>query len=151
MGNSDITCAARGAEYLFPNTACVLDVGGHHHFRVGGEAHLWNPKTIASLQRAVRLDEAKSYEEFSKLVNDYTARTQRPMSHVRNYFDCIKSRQLTVANPEVMHRSMSTVHAANICMWLKRDMKYDPVREEFVNDAEANRLRARGMRAPWII
>jgi hypothetical protein len=89
--------------------------------------------------------------DFSKLVKDYIARTERPMSHVRNYFDCIKSRRLTVANPEVMHRSMSTVHAANICMWLKRDMKYDPAKEEFVNDAEANRLRSRAQRAPWII
>ncbi len=89
--------------------------------------------------------------DFGKLVNDYIARTQRPMSHVRNYFDCIKSRRLTVANPEVMHRSMSTVHAANICMWLKRDLQYDPVKEEFINDAEANRLRSRAMRAPWMI
>ena len=89
--------------------------------------------------------------DFSKLVKDYMARTERPMSHVRNLFDCIKSRRLTVASPEVMHRSMSTVHAANICMWLKRDLKYDPVKEEFVNDPEANRLRSRAMRAPWII
>ena len=89
--------------------------------------------------------------DFSKLVKDYSARTERPMSHMRNYLDCIKSRRLTVANPEVMHRSMSTVHAANICMWLQRDMKYDPVKEEFLNDAEANRLRSRAMRAPWII
>jgi hypothetical protein len=89
--------------------------------------------------------------DFSKLVKDYIARTERPMSHMRNYLDCIKSRRLTVANPEVMHRSMSTVHAANICMWLQRDMKYDPVKEEFLNDAEANRLRSRAMRAPWII
>ena len=89
--------------------------------------------------------------DFSKLVKDYMARTERPMSHVRNLFDSIKSRRLTVANPEVMHRSMSTVHAANICMWLKRDLKYDPVKEEFVNDPEANRLRSRAMRAPWII
>ena len=89
--------------------------------------------------------------DFSMLVKDYSARTERPMSHMRNYLDCIKSRRLTVANPEVMHRSMSTVHAANICMWLQRDMKYDPVKEEFLNDAEANRLRSRAMRAPWII
>ena len=89
--------------------------------------------------------------EFSKVVKDYMARTGRPMSHVRNFFDCVKSRRPTVANPEVMHRSMSTVHAANICMWLKRDMHYDPVKEEFVNDPEANRLRSRAMRAPWII
>jgi hypothetical protein len=89
--------------------------------------------------------------DFGKLVNDYIARTRHPMSHVRDFFNCIKSRRLTVANPEVMHRSMSTVHAANICMWLKRDMKYDPAKEEFINDAEANRLRSRAMRAPWII
>jgi hypothetical protein len=89
--------------------------------------------------------------DLRKVVGDYMARTQRPMSHVRNFFDSIKSRRLTVAHPEVMHRTMSTVHAANICMWLKRDMKYDPIKEEFVNDAEANRLRSRAMREPWII
>ena len=89
--------------------------------------------------------------DFDKLVGEYTERTKHPMSHVRDLFDCIKSRRLTVANPVVMHRSMTTVHAANICMWLKRDMKYDPVKEEFVGDAEANRLRSRAMREPWII
>ena len=89
-------------------------------------------------------------DDFRKLVDDYKARTQRPMNHVRNFFDCIKSRRPTVANPVVMHRSMSAVHAANICMWLKRDMRYDPVKEEFVNDPEANRLRSRAMREPWM-
>ncbi len=89
--------------------------------------------------------------DFSKVVGDYMARTQRPMSHVRDFFNCVKSRRLTVANPVVMHRSMSAVHAANICMWLKRDMKYDPVKEEFAGDAEANRLRSRAQRAPWTI
>jgi hypothetical protein len=90
-------------------------------------------------------------DESSKLVKDYMARTQRPMSHVRNFFDCVKSRRQTVANPEMMHRSMSTVHAANICMWLKRDMHFDPAKEEFIKDAEANRLRSRAMRDPWIV
>ena len=72
------------------------------------------------------------------------------MSHTRNFLDCVKSRQLCVANAEVMHRSMSTVHAANIAMWLKRDMNYDPAKEEFANDVEANRLRSRAQREPWI-
>lgn len=89
--------------------------------------------------------------EFNRVVRDYMARTQRPMSHVRDFFDCVKSRRQPVTNPEVMHRSMSTVHAANICMWLKRDVRYDPVKEEFPNDPEANRLRSRAMREPWII
>ncbi len=89
--------------------------------------------------------------DYKKIVGDYTARTGRALNHMRNYLDCVKSRQLTVANPVVMHRTMTAVHAANICMWLKRDMKYDPVKEEFVGDAEANRLRSRAMREPWII
>jgi hypothetical protein len=35
-------------------------------------------------------------------------------------------------------------------MWLGRDMKYDPVKAEFIGDAEANRLRSRAQREPWI-
>ena len=88
--------------------------------------------------------------DYKKIVRDYQDRTQRPMNHMRNYLDCVRSRRLTVANPEVMYRSMSTVHAANICMWVKRDLRYDPVKAEFVNDPEANRLRSRAMREPWI-
>jgi len=89
--------------------------------------------------------------DFKKVVGEYVARTQRPMNHVRDFFDCMRTRRQTVANAEVMYRSMSTVHAANICMWLKRDMKFDPVKAEFINDPEANRLRSRAMREPWII
>ena len=89
-------------------------------------------------------------DDFKKLVQDYMARTQRPMSHMRDYLNCIKSRRQTVANPVMMHRSMTTVHAANICMWLKRDMKFDTTKEEFINDPEANRYLSRAMREPWI-
>jgi len=89
--------------------------------------------------------------DFKKVVGDYMERTARPMNHMRNFLDCVKSRQPTVANPEVMYRSMTTVHCANICMWLKRDTRYDPGKAEFINDPEANRLRSRAMRAPWVI
>lgn len=90
-------------------------------------------------------------EDYRKLVDGYVARTQRPMNHWRDFVDCIKSRRQPVANPVMMHRSMSTVHAANICMWLKRDMRFDPKKQEFVGDVEANRLRSRAQREPWIM
>ena len=89
--------------------------------------------------------------EYDKVVGEYVARTGRSLDHMRNFLDCVKSRELTVANPSVMHRSMSTVHAANICMWLERDMEFDPVAEAFINDDEANRLRARAQRDSWTI
>ncbi len=88
--------------------------------------------------------------DFDKIVKDYMERTGRPMSHARNFLDCVRSRKPTVANAEVMFHSMSTVHAANICMWLKRDMKYDPAKKEFA-DADANGFLSRPMRAPWVI
>lgn len=101
--------------------------------------------------------------DFDKVVRAYQERTGRPLNdppnlsrvtnggHVRDFFDCVKSRRQAIANPEIMHRSMTTVHAANICMWLRRNMRYDPAKEEFIDDAEANRLRSRAMREPWII
>lgn len=88
--------------------------------------------------------------EFSRVISEYVARTGRSLDHMQNFLDCVRSRERTVANPEVMHHSMTTVHAANICMWLKRSLKFDPVKEEFVGDEEANRLRSRAMREPYV-
>jgi hypothetical protein len=105
---------------------------------------------VADSYKEPEVSSSSLLEDGDKLLADYMERTQRPMNHVRNFFDCVKSRQTTVANPDVMHHTMSTVHAANICMWLKRDLKYDPVKEEFIGDPEANRLRTRAQRDPWI-
>ncbi len=83
------------------------------------------------------------------MVSDYTARSQHPLGHVRDFLSCVKTRRLTVANPEAMHRSMTTNHAINLCLLLRRDLKWDPVKEEFINDPQANRLRSRALRQPW--
>jgi len=89
--------------------------------------------------------------QFKEVVGEYVARTGRSLDHMRNFLDCVKSREETVANPIVMHQGMSTVHAANICMWLGRDLQFDPETETFVKDDEANRLLARAQREPWVI
>ncbi len=89
--------------------------------------------------------------EYKQVVGEYVERTGRSLDHMRNFLDCVKSREQTVANPSVMHCSMSTVHAANICMWLGRDMHFDPAAEQFINDGEANRMRSRAQREPWVL
>jgi hypothetical protein len=89
--------------------------------------------------------------EFKKVVGDYVARTQRPMNHMRDFLDCTRTRRLTVANPEVMFRSMSICLAADICDQVKRNLKFDLLKAEFIGDAEANRLCFRAMREPWMI
>ena len=46
--------------------------------------------------------------------------------HVRNFLDCIKSRQDPIAPVEVGHRSVSVCHLGNIAMRLKRKIRWDP-------------------------
>ncbi len=89
--------------------------------------------------------------EFKKVLADYTARTQRSLDHVRDFFDCIRSRRPTAAGPEVMCRSMNICLAADVCEQLQRNLKFDLRKAEFVGDPEANRMRSRAMRPPYTI
>lgn len=72
-------------------------------------------------------------------------------SHTANFFQCIRSRALTNANSRVMRNSHITCHAAAIAWKLNRKLTFDPAKEMFVNDAEANRLLSRPTREPWKI
>ena len=67
-------------------------------------------------------------------------------AHARNFFDCVRSRKETVANPDVMRRSHIACHAAAIAWVLQRKLKFDPVKEAFLGDDEANFLRTRPSR-----
>jgi hypothetical protein len=87
--------------------------------------------------------------DYRRKLSDYTARTHRQLNHVRDFFDCIRSRRLPVAHPEVMYRSMNICLAADICEQLRRNLKFDLLQAEFVGDPEANRLRSRAMRTPY--
>lgn len=70
-------------------------------------------------------------------------------SHRQNWLDCIRSGQRPVADVEIGARSAQVCHLGNIGYRLRRVLRWNPQREEFVNDAEANRLRSRENRAPW--
>jgi predicted dehydrogenase len=72
-------------------------------------------------------------------------------SHARNFLDCIKSRRKPAANSQVMRRSHTACHAAALAWILNRKLKFDPVKEEFIGDDEANGLRSRSARAPWAV
>ncbi|HDP33535.1 MAG TPA: Gfo/Idh/MocA family oxidoreductase [Candidatus Hydrogenedentes bacterium] len=72
-------------------------------------------------------------------------------NHVREFLNCVKSRQQPRSTAEAAHRSISACHCANIAVRLKRAVKWDPVKESFVDDEEANRLRSRAFREPWMI
>lgn len=67
-------------------------------------------------------------------------------AHSQNFFQCIRTRELTAANQDVMRRSHIASHAAAIAWILGRKLRFDPVKEEFIGDDDANRLRSRPSR-----
>jgi len=71
--------------------------------------------------------------------------------HVRNLLDCIKTRAQPRANAEVACQTHITCHAANVAAFLNRKVKYDPKKNEFIGDDQANRLRSEALRGPWRI
>ena len=71
------------------------------------------------------------------------------VGHHSNWLQCIKSRARTSTDEEIGHRSASLGHLAIVAFKLGRSLIWDPVREVFPGDAEANRLCSRAMRQPW--
>jgi hypothetical protein len=71
--------------------------------------------------------------------------------HHQDFLDCVKSRKRPICDVEVGAHSVMVCHLGNITFWLKRPLKWDPVKEEFIGDAEANRWLDRPKRAPWHI
>jgi hypothetical protein len=87
--------------------------------------------------------------ELGELASKPSASGLDVAAHARNFFDCIKSRGTTAANPRVMRHSHIACHAAALAWVLNRKLTIDPDREQFVDDEEANGLRTRPARAPW--
>jgi len=52
----------------------VLDNPGDFHWRSGGEVHMWNPKTLASIQLAARTNSKEAYMQFAKVSDDDSTR-----------------------------------------------------------------------------
>ena len=69
--------------------------------------------------------------------------------HVRDFLDAVRSRGQTRANADAACQSHIACHAANIALFLGRRVKYDPVKNEFIGDEAANRLRSEALREPW--
>lgn len=77
IGGVDLPILAKEAllrhRHAFPDRAVnghTLDVGGEYQWRSDGEAHLFSPQTIHTLQRAVREGNYDLYKQYASLVNE---------------------------------------------------------------------------------
>ena len=70
-------------------------------------------------------------------------------NHAGNWLECIRTRKRPICDVEVGCRSVTVCHLGNIAYWLGRPLKWNPEKEEFVNDPVADRWRDRPKRTPW--
>ena len=77
------------------------------------------------------------------------ARGQPRVSHLQNWIECIKSREKPAADVEIGHRATVICHLGNIARWVGRKLRWDPEKEVFPDDAEANAYLERPMRKPY--
>ncbi len=82
------------------------------------------------------------------LKNVPTAGTD-PANHIRDFLNCVKTRGIAQSNADRVANSHIACHAAYIAWQLGRKLTLDTKRIEFVDDAEANRMRSRAYREPW--
>lgn len=75
-----------------------------------------------------------------------TGKMDAIINHVGNFFDCVESRNTPISDIESQHRSATTCHLANLSMRLGRSLTWDPEREEFPNDDQANAMLRREQR-----
>lgn len=109
----------------------------------GGAIFVGERGTLEIHRSKVTSDPAGLAEE---VIRSDEIRLEVSDNHMRNWLDCIKSRNRPIADVEVGHRSATVCHLGNIARWVGRRLRWDPERETFVGDTEANELLDRERR-----
>ncbi len=87
--------------------------------------------------------------ELADSLRDVDTRKSGKDSHMENWFECMKTRSRPVADVEIGHRSTTFCHLGNIARWTGRRLDWDPEKEEFKGDSNANKLLERPQRAGY--
>jgi len=101
----------------------------------------------------LKIDRGRIESNPDEIALDLMAKRPRGLNdgHIRNWLDCIKSRQTPNADIEIGHRSATVCHLGNIARYLGRKLQWDPVKEQFIGDAEANTRLDVERRKPWVL
>jgi hypothetical protein len=85
----------------------------------------------------------------NEVIGPDEIRLYHSRDHQQNFLDCVRSRKETITPIEIAHRSISVGLLGEIAMLLGRKLRWNPDKEEFINDEMANRMLCRTMRSPW--
>ena len=106
------------------------------------------PASPGQFQKWNKPFEEESFDNNSRLLGDASS-ADSTTGMIRNFLDCVKSRNVPLCPLEEGHRSTSFAHLANIALIVKERLQWDAVNERFVNNEKANLLLGYEYRKPW--
>jgi len=84
-------------------------------------------------------------------IGDQQKRVYKSENHYKDFLQAIRNRTKPICDVEVGHRTSSLCNLANIAYELKRPIQWNPKKEKFKNDNEANALLGRRFNPEWKI
>ena len=111
----------------------------------GGAVFVGEKGTVTAYTGIVKWDPP----ELGKGAPPSSKRFYRGPMHTRQWLKSIRARQRPTCDVEVGHRAATIAHIGNIARWLGRRLRWDPAKETFPGDAEADAMLSRPQRPPW--
>ncbi len=108
------------------------------------------PTTRGQFQTWEKLADAEEFTPGDEMLADGSSRNST-QNLVRNFLDCMKSRNTPLCTLEEGHRSTSFAHLGNIALATRQRLDWDPEKEVFTNSREANRLLHYKYRKPYTL
>lgn len=111
--------------------------------------------TVRFIGEKGRLDVSRSILDsnpaniISATIQPNETRLYESNDHYLDWLDCIKTGKKPVCDVEIGHRTSSVCNVANIAYALRRPLEWNPTKEKFKNDKEANALLAPNFREGW--
>lgn len=142
------TCTKYRINLKYPGGITMVIAGGYPDIRqgtkwIGTDGWVW-------VSRGGFEASNSDWVEMQRLP-DQLRKIKLPIStdHIRNFLDCVKSRQKTITPVEVAHHSTIPGHLGLIAMLVGRKIKWDARNERIVGDSTAAKYLRREYRLPW--
>ncbi len=132
----DAACSKSIINYRYAN-GVVLTLSSYDA-RLGGGGTFIGEKGSITIFRGGYECNPKGLDEEPLPAN--AIRVYKSDNHMQNFYDCVESRKDPIMNVENGHRVATLCHLGNIARWLGRPLKWDPEKETFPGDDEANQL-----------
>lgn len=129
-----------GLKFTYANGVEMFHGGPSGCTFEGSDATLYVDRNKMECTKEEILKEPLTKEDSSIIVAD---------NHKKNWLEAIRGNKKTLCPAEVGHRSASICHLGNIGYRVGKPLEWDPVKETFTNNQEANKLLFREYRAPW--